>query len=588
MKYFLWTYLIVLFLFPVHKGFGQQVLDRYAFVGNDHYSDGQLAEWGGVLEENMINSLLVETINKKIIDAYQAEGYLYARIDSVVFAPIGEEKRVALTWYINEGQIVRLGKVTVQIDSLDMEELDNRLDFYYGDIYRKEQVEAELEIIAKYFADNGYPLAIINIENTNLKSEDSERFLDLSILVDPGPQIFINQIRIKGNEITKPEVILREIGVQSGDCYNQERIDAIPGRLNRLGYFNNVDPVKIVNLKGSRTDLLIEVREGNTTTFDGVVGYIPAESNQNLDEGYFTGLLNLNFKNLFGTGRKFEVRWRKPNPFSEQFRIFYEEPWVLNMPLNLGVGLERLVRDTTYIEQQYFLNSVIKLSSEFRAYLRFSREEVFPDSTASRNLRMTRNTISNGEIGVEYDTRDYPVNPRSGVNYSALFKYGLKKNTGPAYVIEEDSLALLENLKTLQVNLSYYQPLWSNQVLAVIFHGGHIQGDKNQLQLSDHFWFGGFGSVRGYREDQFHGTSVSWINLEYRFIVGRNSRIFIFNDWGYYQYRDGIINVNDIVPGYGIGIRFDSPLGIMGVDYGIGRGDTFSTGKIHFGIINNF
>ena len=580
--------MIVLILFPVHKGFGQQVLDRYAFVGNEHYSDGQLAEWGGVLEENMINALLVETINKKIIDAYQEEGYLYARIDSVVFTPTGEEKRVALTWYINEGQIVRLGKVTVQIDSLDMEELDNRLDFYYGDIYRKEQVEEELEIIAKYFADNGYPLAIINIENTNLKSEDSERFLDLSILVDPGPQIFINQIRIKGTEVTKPEVILREIGVQSGDRYSQEKIDAIPGKLNRLGYFNSVDPVKIVNLRGSRTDLLIEVREGNTTTFDGVVGYIPAESNQNLDEGYFTGLLNLNFKNLFGTGRKFEVHWRKPNPNSEQFRIFYEEPWIFNMPLNLGVGLERLVRDTTYIEQQYFLNSVIKLSSEFRAYLRFSHEEVFPDSTASRNLRMTRNTISNGEIGVEYDTRDYPINPRSGVNYSALFKYGLKKNTGPAYVIKEDSLALLENLKTLQVNLSYYQPLWSNQVLAVIFHGGHIQGDKNQLQLSDHFWFGGFGSVRGYREDQFHGTSVSWINLEYRFIVGRNSRIFIFNDWGYYQYRDGIINVNDIVPGYGIGIRFDSPLGIMGVDYGIGRGDTFSTGKIHFGIINNF
>jgi len=445
-----------------------------------------------------------------------------------------------------------------------------------------------LETIAKYFADNGYPLAIIKIENTNLKTEDSERFLDLSILVDPGPQIFINQIRIIGNEVTKPEVILREIGVQSGDRYIQEKINAIPGRLNRLGYFKNVDPVKIVNLKGNKTDLLIEVREGNTTTFDGVVGYIPAESNQNLDEGYFTGLLNLNFKNLFGTGRKFEVHWRKPNPFSEQFRIFYEEPWVFNMPLNLGVGLERLVRDTTYIEQQYFLNAVIILSSEFRANLRFSHEEVFPDSTASRDLRMTRNTISNGEIGVKYDTRDYPVNPRSGVNYSALFKFGLKKNTGPAYVIEEDSLALLENLKTLQINLSYYQPLWSNQIFAVDFHGGHIQGDKNQLQLSDHFWFGGFGSVRGYREDQFHGTTVSWVNLEYRFIVGRNSRIFIFNDWGYYQYRDGIINVNDIVPGYGVGIRFDSPLGIMGVDYGIGRGDTFSTGKIHFGIINNF
>jgi hypothetical protein len=44
----------------------------------------------------------------------------------------------------------------------------------------------------------------------------------------------------------------------------------------------------------------------------------------------------------------------------------------------------------------------------------------------------------------------------------------------------------------------------------------------------------------------------------------------------------------DTLPGYGVGIRFETPLGIMGVDYGFGRGDSFSTGKIHFGIINSF
>jgi len=177
-----------------------------------------------------------------------------------------------------------------------------------------------------------------------------------------------------------------------------------------------------------------------------------------------------------------------------------------------------------------------------------------------------------------------------GVFYSTVFDQPtfFVRGGKSDYIIEEDSLIVRENLKTIQGNLAYFQPLWSNQVLAVEFHGGHIQGDKNQLQLSDHFWFGGFGTVRGYREDQFHGTTVSWVNLEYRFIVGRNSRIFLFNDWGFYQYEDGGITVNDILPGYGVGIRFDSPLGIMGVDYGIGRGDTFSTGKIHFGIINNF
>jgi outer membrane protein insertion porin family len=228
------------------------------------------------------------------------------------------------------------------------------------------------------------------------------------------------------------------------------------------------------------------------------------------------------------------------------------------------------------------------LSTSFNAFLNFSWQEVIPDSSASRLLRMTANTISNGELGIEFDTRDYPVNPRSGLRYLASFAYGLKENSGPDYVIKEDSLSRREGIKKLRINLDYYIGLWKNQVLAFKMYGSYIQGDKNQLQLSDHIWFGGFGTVRGYREDQFHGTTVSWLNLEYRFIVGRNSRVFLFNDWGFFQYDDIVGLKKDIVGGFGIGIRFDSPLGIMGVDYGLGQGDTFSTGKIYFGIINTF
>ena len=64
--------------------------------------------------------------------------------------------------------------------------------------------------------------------------------------------------------------------------------------------------------------------------------------------------------------------------------------------------------------------------------------------------------------------------------------------------------------------------------------------------------------------------------------------MFLFNDWGFYQYKERTGITKDTLYGYGIGIRFETPLGIMGVDYGFGRGDTFSTGKIHFGIINSF
>ena len=81
---------------------------------------------------------------------------------------------------------------------------------------------------------------------------------------------------------------------------------------------------------------------------------------------------------------------------------------------------------------------------------------------------------------------------------------------------------------------------------------------------------------------------MAWTNLEYRFVLARNSRLFLFNDRGYYQYPHAADKKEQILPGYGLGFRFQTPLGILGVDYGLGKGDSFSQGKIHFGLINTF
>jgi outer membrane protein insertion porin family len=577
-----------LFVILTNVGIAQDLVGNMEFDGNDKIDGDQLMIWAGLKEGSPVNQTIINNVNRKIISGYQAAGYLFARIDSTIFSSDEKSVSKSIKWYIDEGTLVRLGKVKMIPDSLSIEDLENLVDFHEGDIYRREYIESEISLIGHFYAENGFPLATIDISNTSLRSEDDIKYIDIDIRIHSGPRINVNKIIIRGNQSTNDEVILRELGIKNGQMYDQKKIDDIPKQLNHLGYFSEISPVRAIGLQNGKTDLLIEVKETSTTTFDGIIGYIPPPQTSNNQDGYFTGLINLNFRNLFGTGRKFEVNWRKPDKFSEEFRVFYEEPWIFNYPMNVGVGLERIVRDTTYIERSYFLNSTLKLSAEFKGFLNISHTEVVPDSLASHTFRMTQNTTTGGEIGIQYDTRDFPINPRQGIRYMASFSFGTKENTGPEYLIKEDSLARREGIKKIKIQLSYYQRLWQNQILAFNLNGSHIEGDKDQLQLSDHFWFGGFGSLRGYRENQFHGTSVSWINLEYRFIIGRNSRVFLFNDWGFYQYEDPTGIKKDILAGYGVGIRFDTPLGVMGVDYGLGRGDSFSTGKIHFGIINSF
>ena len=40
--------------------------------------------------------------------------------------------------------------------------------------------------------------------------------------------------------------------------------------------------------------------------------------------------------------------------------------------------------------------------------------------------------------------------------------------------------------------------------------------------------------------------------------------------------------------GYGLGINLETNLGVISVSFALGQGDTFSNGKINFGIVNQF
>jgi outer membrane protein insertion porin family len=381
-------------------------------------------------------------------------------------------------------------------------------------------------------------------------------------------------------------VLLRELPLRPGALYSKKQVEKIPERLNRLGLLKSVsDPVIV--MKGRRhIGLLIEIEEGNSTSFDGVVGYIPGESAVAGNEGYFTGLVDLSLNNLFGTGRQFSVYWKKPDRLSEEFSLGFREPWVMGYPLDVGVGLDRTVRDSAFIEWQYELNTRLRIRENFYLVSRLHRRIALPDSASSRTQRLTRNAVLNGEIGVEYDSRYYPINPRDGIFYRNTYSYGLKENFGPSYLLDEDQIKKNERVETIHIEFEWFQRIAMNQVLSLQLTGYKISGGR--LQLTDFFWFGGSRSLRGYRENQFRGNVVAWANLEYRFLLNRNSRLFVFNDWGFYQDIRASEKTDHTLPGYGIGIRLDTGLGIMGIDYGLGRGDTFSQGKIHFGIINRF
>ena len=140
------------------------------------------------------------------------------------------------------------------------------------------------------------------------------------------------------------------------------------------------------------------------------------------------------------------------------------------------------------------------------------------------------------------------------------------------------------------MDVEFYLSFLKRQSLLLRGFAGEVRSDK--LEDADFFRIGGNKYIRGYRSEQFLASRLAAGTFEPRYLVSRKSFLFGFYDFGYYfkpeDFANSITEQSGFLFGYGFGIRLESQLGIIGVSYGLGKGDSFLDGKITFGLINNF
>jgi len=199
-----------------------------------------------------------------------------------------------------------------------------------------------------------------------------------------------------------------------------------------------------------------------------------------------------------------------------------------------------------------------------------------PGGRTILGLNPTKTTM----IGLEFnkDRRNNRLNPDRGYQLHLKSLIGNRNETTK------------KNKSQLQGEIDgEFDYLIKNQWVASL--KGHYKGkwlSKGSVTFSEQFWFGGANSLRGYSQDFFRGSEIAWASFELRWIIGDLSRVYIFSDYGYYKLP--VSGKNEIgFPGsFGVGLRLDSRMGIIGLDYGFGKGDTFSTAKVHINIENRF
>ncbi|MEE9226044.1 MAG: POTRA domain-containing protein [Bacteroidota bacterium] len=587
--------LVILLFSLISTANSQSLLLRSVDVhGNRSISTGEILSWMDLQPQTPFTLEQLQRDLKTITSRYYRVGHYFAVVQpSFQYAP--DSSSVSLTLNLTEGPRVTIGTLTLSGNGLiPTEKILERFETRVGEVLDERLLEQDFEQLLTLYEVRGYPFAKVRVGNITL-AEDGQS-LDIAIDIDEGPIVRISEVRVEGNSTTKESVVIRETRIKLGEAYDHEKISAVRPLLMRLNVFSSVSDPELY-VRGEKARLLIKVREGNTNTFDGILGYVPpTEVGGGDQKGFLTGLVTVSMRNLFGTARRLHVRWQREDRSTQELGIRYLEPWVFGIPVNVGLGVRQRQQDSSYVKRQLEFKASMLVAGNLSVGATFNRASVIPSSDRETPSPVLKSRTTLVGVDLEYDTRDNTISPRGGLYYRTDYQIGTKKITKPV-----NSVAQVDDQVTVQslgVDVQYYVATFFRQVLALSLHGREVRGSP--IDESDLFRLGGTNSLRGYRENQFLGSRLVWSNVEYRFLIDPRSFFYVFFDGGYY-FRPGVDqaisgntglqspeSAQDFKYGFGVGLRVETRLGLIGVSFALGEGDTISTGKIHVGLINEF
>lgn len=556
-------------------------IDRIDIQGNQAVSADEIITALGFVPGDDFNRPTIAPGIDRVRQLYADRGFLWAEIGAPDLQFTPDSSAVSLTLRIHEGPLALIGRIElIGHTRWEAYELLSEFDSHPGTPFNPARLERDIDRILTRYEQYGYPYCSVRISRLH----PEENRLTVQLTVREGPLIRVDGFRVEGNRVTRPEVITREFRLNPGDPFDQRRLEYGRARLLRSGLFIAVAPPDLdVNSNGDGATIVVKVQEDRFSSFDGLVGYVPVRGSG----GFVTGAFNLSMNNLGGAGRRTEAAWIRLDPLSSDIRLSYEEPWIFGLPVTVGADFGHLTQDSTFTATQLGLSLKLPLTTTVDGYGRLGWRRTIPDSLSALALAPSREI--NARIGLAIDSRDQVLNPRRGTRFDLSAEYGLRFNERrPAFSPERERT----RTSTVRLDLEQFIPTVRRQAAMIGIHLVDIQTGEQALPVSQQVRFGGTRTLRGYRENEFQGARIAWSNLEYRMLLSSRSRFFIFLDTGYFESPRRTGTGLDILKktkiGYGMGIRLESSLGIIGIDYGIGEEDAALNGKVHIGFRNAF
>lgn len=471
-----------------------------------------------------------------------------------------------------------------------------------GKVINFRDVQQIIKDIEKKYADQGYVLARVIDLNA---SPDGTLTLQLA-------EGTISAIRIEGNEETQDYVIRRELTQKPGELFNWKLMEGDLRRVYNLNFFEDIGIRYEPGETPDKVTVVINVKEKQTGSFNLSAGWSNRDG--------LLGIVGLRKENFLGRAQSVstDLTISQRNWAAE---ISYFNPWIDAQKTSFGTNLYAR-RFWNFFGQvpnpenpSTMLNGFLEerrggvvsfgrplfgdpVTAQWRGALRLRAESIGLLTTdQAKSLTGPEIFASGGSsdfattagFTATFDSRDFVINPTQG-----WF------NT---YAVEQyiPGLSTL-NLSRLQLDVNHYFPLWANHTLAAGWKLGTLFSTTGGfVPPYERFFSTGSNLIRGWPENpvgagalaqfpygSFSGDSFTLASLEYRFPIVNILSGVVFGDSGIFwdQSRNNF-NWDRTRSGYGVGIRINTPLGPLRLDYGL-REWSFNTGVIHFSIGQKF
>lgn len=589
-------------------------VNRILFVGNKGAHSGDLKARMKTREPSFFSVFRKPVLDERQLHRdinglqayYHSIGYPDATVHLDKIELLENQRFADIHISIEEGEPNLVSAVVFE-GNLIIEEKDLRKDLLLepGAPYNASLLETDIYTIRGRYFDQGY-LAVTIADSVRIEN----RKVNIHFYINPRQQLKVGTISIEGNEEVNTGVINSEITVKTGEVCRYKKVLETERNLFETGLFSVVDVVpEHVDTLTNVVDIRIRVRERKESWVEAGFGVGNVIGSRVFAEW--------GTRNVAGTGRTVRLKVQygfdlfkgdeiDPSKFKVsntyyRYDAIYQQRRIFGLKLPTGFNAFDEWDNTVTGLTVKTLGAAVSVSHEYGRLREFGREGLLVGSFSVENI--TRNEADSAEVksrsnilggSASRDTRDFVLNPTIG-SYRVLSSQvagGILGGKNDFYTLESSYQHYYRVGQVRETEKRFVR----QRVFAWRVRAGFADsyGRSDEVPVENRYFAGGANSVRGYKESGLGphdakknptgGDFLLLANVEIRFPLPLfwrwNFSGALFLDSGNVWEDIGAVSgddfsfqskgdaVDDYRYGTGIGIRYNTPIGPVRLDWG--------------------